>query len=349
MAGIVVSPDFLMDFESRMRVITSQAYDALNRESWWQKLTRTHQSKNRRELMTWLLDTAVIEYEEEGNIQFEELSHQMAQYEVEFASRGFKVKKSQFEDLDGNGIRLAADWARQIGAYAAYFPQKQAARALLEGTSRNGYDGVPFFSASHPVDPFNSAAGTYSNLITTGIHLDDRNPMPLAFQSLNTIKKAIASVPMPNGEDPRNLRPRFFLAPPAMTQRLNLLLSAKFIGLGSGGAGATDVQGVVASMGFAGGVVEAPELGAAYGGSDTDCYLVCDEVGSPDLDALVWIEREPFEVRYYSGQDGGGISVDLNRIRELEWHVQGRNVLGYGHPFKVFKLVGQEPPEEDNQ
>lgn len=338
--GIVVTPSFVIDLESRMRLITSNAYDSLNAESWWQKLTRVHESKSAREIMIWLLDTAMIEYTEEGNIAFEELSHQRAEYVAEYASKGLKVRKSKFEDLDGNGVQLATGWSRQIGSYAAYFPQKQAARVLLNGTSVNGYDGVPLFSTSHPVDPFNAAAGTYSNLLTTGVTLDDRHEMDVAFNSLNTIKKAIATVPMPNGEDPRNLRPRFFLAPTAMVQRLNLLLSAKFLGLGGG---STDVSGIVTSMGFSGGVVEAPELGAAYGGSDTDCYLVCDDVGSPDLDALVWVEREAFAIQYYSGQDGGGISAELNRARELEWHVQGRNVMAAGHPYKIFKLVGQAP------
>ncbi len=339
--GIVVTPSFVLDLESRMRLITSSAYSALLAKLWWMQCTKTVDSKSAREIMVWLLDTASIEYTEEGNIEFEELSHQQTEYKADYASKGFKVRKSKFSDLDGNGVHLATEWSRQIGAYAAYFPQKHVAKALINGTSQKGYDGVNFFATNHPLDPFNTSAGTYSNLLTTGVKLDDRHTLEVAFQSLNVIKTAIANVKMPNGESPRNLVIRGFLAPTAMCQRLNLLLDAKFISLANG---STDVEGSIKQMGFKGGVIECQELGAAYGGSDTDCYILCEELGSPDLDALVWIEREPFAIQYYSGADGGtGLDAVLNRARELEWHVQGRNSVGYGHPFKIFKLVGQAP------
>jgi hypothetical protein len=28
----------------------------------------------------------------------------------------------------------------------------------------------------------------------------------------------------------------------------------------------------------------------------------------------------------------------LDRARELEWHNQGRNAVGYGHPYVIFKV-----------
>lgn len=340
--GIVVTPNFVFDLESRMRFITSNSYSALLAKLWWMRCTKTIPSQSAREIMLWLLDTATIEYTEDGNIEFEELSHQMAEYRADYAAKGLKVRKSKFSDLDGNGIRVATEWSRQIGTYAAYFPQKHVAAALIAGTSGIGYDGAAFFSTSHPLDPFNDTAGVYSNLLTTGVKLDDRHSLETAFLALNTIKKAIAAVKMPNGADPRNLTIRAILAPTAMVQRLRTLLGAKFLQLGTGGT--TDVSGVINDMGFGVEVIECQELGAAYGGSDTDCYLLCEELGSPDLDALVWIEREAFKVNYYSGDAGGtGMDAVLNRARELEWHVEGRNAVGYGHPFKCFKLVGQAP------
>lgn len=339
--GIVVTPTFVFDLESRMRLITSNSYQALLAKLWWMQCTKTIPSTSAREIMIWLLDTASIEYTEEGNIEFEELSHQQTEYKAEYASKGLRVRKSKFQDLDGNGVRLATEWSRQIGAYAAYFPQENVAKALLNGTTAVGYDGSAFFSTTHKLDPFNTSAGTYSNLLTTGVKLDDRHTLETAFTSLNVVKTAVASVKMPNGKSPRNLVIRGFIAPTAMCQRLNLLLDAKFLSISNG---STDVEGSIEAMGFKGGVIEAQELGAAYGGSDTDCYLLCEELGSPDLDGLVWIERETFAIQYYSGADGGtGLDAVLNRARELEWHVQGRNVVGYGHPFKIFKLVGQAP------
>src|SRR5690606_31504039 len=122
--GIVVTPSFVFDLESRMRVITSNSYSELLKNLWWTKVTKTVDSKTAREIMIWLLDTATIEYTEDGNITFEELSHQRAEFRAQYASKGLKVRKSKFQDLDGNGIQLATEWSRQIGTYAAYFPQK---------------------------------------------------------------------------------------------------------------------------------------------------------------------------------------------------------------------------------
>lgn len=333
--SLVVNPEFILDLESRMQLITSRAYDSIDRALWWRDVCKVRPTMSGREILFWLLDTAQIEYETEGNVQFEELSFQRAEYAAKYAGRGLKVLKSQFEDQDGNGVNVAREWSRQIGAYAAYFPQKQAARVLNSGETFKGYDGKPLFATDHPVDPFNPSAGEYSNLLTTGIHLDDSNEIDVAFDSLSVVFKSIRAVKSPNGEDPRILIPKFFLSPPAMVPRLTTLLSAKFISMK---AGSTDVQGVVESMGFSGGVKQAPELGSAFGGDDTSCYLVCEEIGSPDLDPLVWIEREAFQVQYYSGQDGGAMSAALGRSRQLEWHVHGRNSMNAGHPFKIFKL-----------
>jgi len=339
MAGIggAITPTYLMKLEANMRILTNQAYNTLLENLWWTKITNVIPSMSKEELFFWLIDTAQIEYDEEGNIEFEELAMQNARYEAEYAAKGLKVVKSAFEDLDGNGVRVATAWSTAIGKYAAYFPQKHIAKAI----KANGkcYDGKNFFATDHPLDPLNVAVGTFSNLLTTGIKLDARHTIETAYDTLGTIVTHLSNVKMPNGEDPRNLQNGFFVAPPAMYPRLIQLLKSKFLSI-SGGS--TDVSGVISDYGFEG-VVMATELGAAYGGSDTDCYLAVKDITGDDLGGMCWIDREPFTVQYYSGQDGGGVSADLNRTREMEWHVEGRNVAGYGHPYKLYKLVGQAP------
>lgn len=335
--GGAITPEYVMDLESRMRLLTNSAYDTLLDNLWWTKITNELPSMSKRELFFWLLDTAQIEYDEEGNVGFEELAMQQAEYEAKYASKGLKVKKSAFEDLDGNGVRVATAWSTAIGKYAGYFPQKHIAAAIKAGTSAKCYDGQNFFSTTHPNDPLNIAAGTYSNLMTTGIKLDARHTIEVAYNSLATVVSNLANIKMPNGEDPRNLQGGFFIAPAAMYPRLVQLLDSKFLSLNGG---STDVEAVISQYGFEG-VVKATELGAAYGGSDTDCYLAVKDVTGDDLGGMVWVNREPFNVQYYSGSDGGGVSAELNRIREMEWHIQGRNVAGYGHPYKLYKLVGQ--------
>lgn len=348
-----ITPSFIFDLESRMRVIAQTEYDRLTARMHWPKFMKEVDSKSRRELLFWLLETAQIERTEEGNIEFEDLVTNQTEYEAEYASKGLKVVRSKFEDLSngiqgGEGIRMASGWTRQITAQSTYWPEEQAYKALKLGTSALGYDGVAFFSASHPINPFDSVLGDYKNLWTNststggslGVKLDDRHSLDTAFKSFAEIRAAIASIPMANGSQPRKLKPVAFICPPRMTERLVMLGGARFIGMD----GSTDVAQMAALWGLAP-PMEAEELGAAFGGADTDCYLVTQDITSDELGGLVYVKREPFAIQYYSGHDGSSTGLDamLNRARELEWHVQGRNVVGYGHPYLIHKLVGQAP------
>lgn len=341
-----LTPSFVFDLESRMRVIANDEYSRLVANLWYQKITKELPSQSRRELFFWMLDTAQIEGGEEGSMEFEELVMKGHEYTSDFARKGLKVLRSKFEDLDGNGVNIATEWTRQIAQQMAYWPQAKVCEALLAGETELAYDGKAYFADDHPVNPFDSAAGEYSNLWSdststggsVGVKLDDRHSLDTAFKSMAEIRNAIAAIPMPNGSQPRKLRPLFFLAPPRMMDRLTQLTSAKFIG----NDGSTDVSGVIARWGLQP-PVEVDELGAAFGGSDTDCYLVTAQLGGDGLGGLVYVNREPFAINYYSGSGAGATGLDaaLNRNRELEWHVAGRNKVGYGHPYLIHKLVGQ--------
>jgi hypothetical protein len=86
--------------------------------------------------------------------------------------------------------------------------------------------------------------------------------------------------------------------------------------------------------------VMCPELGLAMGGSDTTYYVAAKQAETSLLGALTYIEREPFAVRYYTGDGGGtGVDADLDRRQEYEWHCQGRNVSGVGHPYLLFRVL----------
>jgi hypothetical protein len=172
--------------------------------------------------------------------------------------------------------------------------------------------------------------------------------------ALINLSKAIAyvrgGIKMPNGEDPRYLKPSVILAPPRMTARVQQLTNARTIaqvaGTGAGGSG--DVEALIKNWGLAS-PIEVLELaagqqytmddGTVVTGSDTTWYLACEEINSSQLGALVYVDREPFSINYYSGF-GGASAFDsmLGRQREFEWLCQGRNVTGYGHPYMLFRF-----------
>ena len=62
-------------------------------------------------------------------------------------------------------------------------------------------------------------------------------------------------------------------------------------------------------------------------------YLLMEEITSDELGALVYVDREPFQVVYHGPQT----SAELARIREFQWTTAGRNVVGYGHPYNLFR------------
>lgn len=343
----LVTPEFVMDLESNMRVLTENEYarfqDPMN--TWWDLIARVRPSMTKRELVAWFLSTAQIHDQGGGaNYRF----HDPVMIETEFTPRtagaGLRVRREQFEDIDGNGIdggeglQASSLWARDMGAQFGYWPQLKVAELLQEGETAEGYDGVPFFDTAHPLNGQDDSDGVYSNLLVgAGYRIDSGVDTDDAMRNLASVYKAIRSIKMPNGKQQRMLRPAGILTGPAMFPHVSQLLNAKFIAAVAGsGAGSMDFSGYTSRMGY-GKVTEAPELiDSEY---DTSYYVVVEQIGSSELGALVYLQREAFSIRYYTGRGGGnGVDAILDRLDLLEWHASGRNGVGYGHPYLLIKV-----------
>ena len=331
-----LTPSFLFDLESNMRKIVEDEYSRLAAKEnlWWSKVAKVRPSSSKREIVTWLLSTAQIEGQGKGgNMSFEDMVALYTEFTSEDSGNGLKIRRQQFEDLDGNGVDLATQWARDTASQMSYWPQKQVAKAIKAGETAKGYDGKNFFASDHPLNPKDASSDVYSNLFTSvGIN----GNVDTALANLQTIFAKIASIKMPNGEDPRFLKPAGILCGPKLYPRAVQLTSAKFIAQVAGsGAGSGDVEALIASMGF-GMPISVPELVDFE--SDTTFFVIAEQAASSQLGALTYVEREPYKITYYTGQGGGtGADAVLDRAQELEWHNHGRNVVGYGHPFLLFK------------
>ncbi len=348
-----ITPSFLYDLETNMRLITAQEYQRLSSNLWWTKIAKSTTSGAKKERVSWLLDTARIQRTGRGggNIEFEDLASQTQEYEHENAAAGLKIKKENLEDLDGNGVQIAANWSRQVGALAGYWPQKVLAQAILANPVT--YDTKAFFAVDHPVNPFNTSAGIYANLFTGSAGSGAVGALPTSYPgalkidtsvtvdvALTNLAKAIAYVAgalkMPNGEDPRFLMLDKLFIPPALSARAQQLTNAKFIAQVAGSfAGSADIEAVIRNFGL-GEPVVCPELGAAFGGSDTDFYLGMSELTTNEHGAFLYSNREPFAVLFYGPQN----DAQLARIREFQWMTEGRNAIMPGHPYLLFKCTG---------
>lgn len=342
-----LTPEFLFDLESEMRIVAEEDYNRLLSNLWWNFVMKVMPSGAKRERINWLLDTARIErtIKGGGEVSFEDILSRTTEFENLNAAAGLMLKKEELEDHDGNGVQLAAHWARQMGAYAAYWPQKQLAVAMRA----NGvtYDGLPFFTpigSPHLVNPFKAAAGSFANDFTGApagtypgaVPIDDSVTIDVAVNNIAKVIAYIAGIPMPNGEDPRNLRVNKILVPPALVTRAQQLTQAQFIAqAAASGGGSGDISAIISNWGF-GQPVEAPELAAAFGGDDDTYYVLAEEITSNQLGAFVYVDREPFQMIMH----GEMTDAELARQRRLQWTTEGRNVVGNGHPYLLFRCQG---------
>lgn len=350
-----LTPTVLMDLESRMQIITEREYNRLANNVWYPSITKLRGSTGRRDVIMWLLSTAQIRSQGKGgNINFSDLVSTYTEIENGYAGDGLRLTKAQLTDTDGGGMDLAAQWSGDIGAYMAYWPQKQATDLLKKGHllagsgGYTGYDQKAFFATDHPVNPFNLNAGTYANLLTGApvaasgntpaypgtCPIDDSVSLDVALVNMGKIFSYIASIRMPNGEDPRFLRPSTLLVPPRMFPRAVQLTSAKFLAqVASSGAGSADVEALIKALGFA-----TPRMADELAGfeSDTTFYVGCETISSSQLGAVLYTEREPFAINYYGTVD----QAVLGRAQELEWQCHGRNVISPGHPYLLMKCKG---------
>lgn len=343
-----LTPSFLWDLESNMRTITNHEYERLQRKLWWRDVMKVGpKSGSKRERVTWLLDTARIrDTDYGGHIPFEDIVAQTTEVEFTNAASGLKIKKEHFEDIDGQGIDYATHWSRQIGAYAAYWPQKKLAQSIRANSTT--YDGLSFFHAAHPVNPFKTSAGTYGNILTGAASGAYPGALPIhnntPAEAVDNIAKAIAYVSqfkLPNGEDPRFLKLAKIIVPPKLLARAQQITNAKYVaqvaatGVAAGGSG--DIEAVVSNWGL-GQPIEAVELSSAFTGNaadDNTYYLVMEEITSSELGAFMWIPREDFAVQYYGPQT----DAQLARVRELHWYTEGRYGLMFGHPYMLIKCT----------
>lgn len=342
-----LTPEFVFALEQRMRVIAAQTYPALLENLVYNRFTKELTSTGRKERLIWMLDTAGIDYVNAlGNeVEYDNLVSNTVEYEAQAATKGFQINKNDLEDLDGGGVDAAAEWTRQVTTYAAYWPQKQIMKLIREGETagHTSYDGEVFFSAAHPLNPFDDTVGTFSNLFTGGsgsgafdkAPIDNSVTVDAAFQNLNRVIASIETIPMANGEDPRGLRAGMLIVPPALAGRAQQLTNARYIAqaAGSSGGGAAEVEAVVRNWNI-GEPIVVPELAAAFGGSDTDYYIIPKQMTGDSLGAFVYVNRQPFEIVFNSPMT----DKELNVANELHWTIRGRNITAYGHPYLAFKV-----------
>ncbi len=148
---------------------------------------------------------------------------------------------------------LYSPMAAELAMQAKKWPDHQMADLLLNtgiqtGTRQNGLDGLAHWSASHPVNPFDSSLGTYVNdfgasgTSVNGVTVGGA----LSANAFSTVWQEMASR---KGEDGKVLgvQPNLMVVPPQLVYTAKTILEAEFIGLKAVG-GATDNVGATTNV-----------------------------------------------------------------------------------------------------
>lgn len=324
-----VTPSFIVSFETEIKGIVEDNWARVQSMLHWDQFMKVRPSSTKREILVWLLETAKIYPEGNGgNTRFDDMVAATFAYENFNAGAGLKLTKNEIEDnqinRDGTPVGVldyAGKWANDISKAAMFYPQQQALSLITNGKTQNGYDGVTFFNAAHPVNP-NGGGGTYSNIISAvpinaAPSTTEVDAVVVAQKNLAKALAAVRAQKFINGI-PRYLNPTVLLVPTALQFRAQQLTGAGVLGLSTN---------VLQDLRLK--VVVDPLLDA-----EPDVYyLGVEDMMSNDLGAFIWSEREPFALRTYSMVE----EAFLNHRDEFEWTMKGRNAAVYGHPYLFYR------------
>jgi phage major head subunit gpT-like protein len=330
-----VTPSFIVSFETQLFGIGEDTWTRRLANLHWDKFMKSRDSQSKREIIVWLLENAKIYNEGNGgNNRQDNIIAATFELENDNFGNGLELTRNELEDnvmagtASGTSVATldyAATWMRATAGAAAYFPQEALFKLIENGTTKLGYDGLPFFSAAHPVNP-NGSVQTYSNIIT-GV---DINPTPGALGELDALglaqrnfAKALAAVRSIRGIDnkPRHLVPKTLLVPNALSYRANQLATAGFLTQSDNNVfGKQNIEAITEPL---------------LDTEPTVYYIGVEDMMADQLGPFMWSNREPFSMRSYSLFD----DAFLNRSDTFEWTMKGRNAAVYGHPYLFFRCT----------
>lgn len=325
-----VTPEFVVTFETEIKGLVTGNWERVSRNLMWDRLMKTRPASGKVEILTWLLETAKIYPEGNGgNKRFDDMVAATHSIEIEDFGAGLNLTKNEIEDnqLRDNpsvgALDYAAKWARDIGAAAAYHPQDLLFKLIKAGLVQKSYDGVSFFNAAHPINA-NGGGATYSNIIPNVPLIiapaGAQNEQDVRLIARRNLGKVIAHVRKQrflNGVA-RYLRPTVLLVGTDLVDEANFLVGAGIIAQNSN-------------------TVEKLEVLCDPSLDDEPGVYYCgvEDMLSDELGAFVFSEREPFSLKTY----GPMTEAVLNRMKEFEWHLDGRNTAAFGHPYLFYRCT----------
>jgi phage major head subunit gpT-like protein len=202
------------------------------------------------------------------------------------------------DDIEDDSLGVYAPVFEELGRAARKLQDQQVKVVMQGGATGNQWDGVPFFSTAHPLDP----AGVQSNHFT-GSALTPGN--------YDTVRSAMMSYSGNDGE-PLAVMPNLLVVPPQLEREAREIINADIISDGAG-AGVSNVLKGSAS------VLVVPELA----NEPTVWYLIDT---SRAVKPFIWQQRQAPQLDQMSSPTDEGVFSE-NLIR---YGLKARAAAGYG-------------------
>lgn len=213
-------------------------------------------------------------------------------------------------DYNDDKIGRYSSVAHHFGVLAGTGPANEVETVISGGNAATAlcYDGLPFFSTAHLVDPSVASSATWSNYITkaAGLTLD----------TFGEGYQAMEEIPSADGKA-------------AGTEPTHIVVPPKYRGV------ATDIATLEYPTGLNGAANKWKGLGlkvmVVKNWKDLDIWMLAD-CGSSRQRPFVFQEREKVQMRpLYINPDGGWERSN----RRMRWSTEGRFAAGYGYPTKA--------------
>lgn len=294
------------------------AYEGGGYTPRWPLLATRQSSTSKKNTYPSIIDAASIREWNEGErvvngLVIEGASVTNQKWELTYGIR----REDLDDDLTGTVAQAVSRVRSGAGKYLRH-PDKLIFNIIK--SNGTALDGVALFSASHPVNPKDSAAGNFSNT-TSGA---------LTANNVAAARATMMELVGPDG-DPLNENPNVILVPPALETTARKIAQADEVIYS---ATATDTREMNVYKGNYT-VVVAPHLAASFSsGSDAYWYLL--DTNDPEDRGLIFQEREAVElVTLFDVSDPNVFERD-----EYIWGTRARYTAAAGNPKKICRRTG---------
>jgi hypothetical protein len=349
MASMADVPALVRAIDTRLVSITSSAW--ARREAagmWWKRIARTRPSDTGTEFIQWLLETARLHPMGQGgrNVYSDMMATNMSITNTEVGD-DLKLKAIEILNALGgqngaerNALVLSEVWGRQMGGQGAYWPQLQTAGVMVSGAGSNAtqvpavalnsYDGAPFFSNSHYINPVTkqTTGGPSSNGLFTNLFYG----RPCTPDNYRLIGAYIESIPGPDGIS-RKIKPRIVCGGSDNRYNIMQMLNARseFFTDPNNSAGSAAASNVTRVLYDTEAPIIDPDLNV-YGAGAGTWWIAAELVEDDQLSGVIYQERLPFALNSYSPQSDAYLASQ----ETFEWKFRGWNQIATGHPFLLF-------------